>query len=466
MSYMGDVRVVADPDQRRGVVVIRKEAVVAILGSPIAYYAAFAKVLGGVEAGIFASQFFYWYGKGHDPEGWVYKTQVDIEDETGLSRRNQETARKKLRKLGVLEERYAGMPAKLYYRLNLDVLFPLMNEWFAEEVVGDDGDGMPDIGIVGAPTGEKSQDGGMRQPRMRDSDNQGSTDAPTKDARSSQSSMAESDNHDSANAPHMDGGSRRANTKTTTETTSENTTETTTQTTTDGAGPESDGSGEAERGVDVAVDVGSIPDWILREFQFYLGNERSINSADAASLAELAKYPQHIVLQSFDAAQTWLADPSKKPIYRLARWLVGTARRKVADEQERGNGVSEAPNEFDFDWLSEVVIGPGDPDDPDDGEYESAPAPEPEPEPELEKPMSEEQVFWASVLTELETRVPSETYERWIRGMTLRSCEDDVYVIGLADARSVDWVQNRFTNTLRQTLSSRMGHRVQVRFEI
>ena len=115
---------------------IRKEAIVAILGSPVAYYAAFAKVLGGVEAGIFASQFFYWYGKGHDPQGWMYKTQSAIEDETGLTRRNQETARKKLRNLGVLEETHAGMPAKLYYRINLDILFPLMNDWFAVEVLG------------------------------------------------------------------------------------------------------------------------------------------------------------------------------------------------------------------------------------------------------------------------------------------------------------------------------------------
>ena len=72
---------------------IRKEAVMAVLGSPVAYYAAFAQALGGVEAGVFASQFFYWHGKGHDPDGWVYKTQAEIEEETGLTRRNQETAR-------------------------------------------------------------------------------------------------------------------------------------------------------------------------------------------------------------------------------------------------------------------------------------------------------------------------------------------------------------------------------------
>src|SRR5688500_11934935 len=114
---------------------IRKEAVIAILGSPVAYYTAFARVLSGVEAGILTSQFFYWYGKGHNPDGWISKTQAEIEEETGRTRRNQETARKKLRELGVLEERYAGMPAKLYYRLNLDILFGLMNAWFSDAVL-------------------------------------------------------------------------------------------------------------------------------------------------------------------------------------------------------------------------------------------------------------------------------------------------------------------------------------------
>src|SRR6476661_6212634 len=110
---------------------VSKESILVILGSPIAYYTAFAKVLGGVEEGIFTSQFFYWYGRGYDPAGWIYKTQEDIEDETGLTRRNQETARKNLRMLGVLEEKRMGVPSKLYYRLNLDQLFALVDAWAA-----------------------------------------------------------------------------------------------------------------------------------------------------------------------------------------------------------------------------------------------------------------------------------------------------------------------------------------------
>jgi hypothetical protein len=106
---------------------ISKSAMIQVLGSPVAYYATFAKVAKDVCAGVFISQFFYWYGRGHDPELWIYKTQAEIEAETGLTRRNQETARKNLKALGILEEKLEGLPAKLHYRLNLDRLFELVD---------------------------------------------------------------------------------------------------------------------------------------------------------------------------------------------------------------------------------------------------------------------------------------------------------------------------------------------------
>ena len=104
---------------------ISKQSVLSILGSPIAYYATFAKVVDDVCAGVFISQFFYWYERGADPEHWVYKSREEITEETGLSRRNQETARRKLVELGILEEQLRGMPARLHYRLDIDRLFEL-----------------------------------------------------------------------------------------------------------------------------------------------------------------------------------------------------------------------------------------------------------------------------------------------------------------------------------------------------
>lgn len=107
---------------------LRKETLIAVLGSPIAYYSTLARILGGVEESLFVSQFFSWYDKGHSPEEWIYRTQDEILEATGLTRRNQETARRRLRSLGMLEEQRAGIPARLTYRLNLDVLAALVHK--------------------------------------------------------------------------------------------------------------------------------------------------------------------------------------------------------------------------------------------------------------------------------------------------------------------------------------------------
>lgn len=93
-----------------------------VMGRPITYYPVMAKALGSVKCGVFVSNFFYWEGKQHDEDGWMYKSQSEILDETGLSRSEQEGARKRLREFGALEEKKAGVPAKLYYRFNWNII--------------------------------------------------------------------------------------------------------------------------------------------------------------------------------------------------------------------------------------------------------------------------------------------------------------------------------------------------------
>ncbi len=191
---------------------ISKESILVILGSPIAYYTVFAKVLGGVEEGIFVSQFFYWYGRGHDPEGWIYKTRDEIRFETGLSRRNQETARKSLRASGVLEEKRMGAPSRLFYRLNLDMLFSLVNAWSATE--------SPSGG--GLPNSVKSE---TRDSTKRESALVRSANPPSYEARNVPSRKRESRFLEGANPPIKKGGSRPSHyiSKTTSKTTPENT---------------------------------------------------------------------------------------------------------------------------------------------------------------------------------------------------------------------------------------------------
>lgn len=93
-----------------------------LTSKPIAFYPDFSAVTGSTNAGVLLSQLLYWKDKEIDPDGWIYKTQKDWLTETSLTRSEQETARKKLRDCGIVEEKLKGNPAKLYYRINFDSL--------------------------------------------------------------------------------------------------------------------------------------------------------------------------------------------------------------------------------------------------------------------------------------------------------------------------------------------------------
>jgi hypothetical protein len=101
---------------------------------PIAYQRPLATITGSVKAAVLLSQFLYWtrvmsekaQREGREWDGWFYKTQEQIEAETGLSSRSQKTIRTICVRLGILEEHKRAVPAKLHYRLNLDVLARLL----------------------------------------------------------------------------------------------------------------------------------------------------------------------------------------------------------------------------------------------------------------------------------------------------------------------------------------------------
>lgn len=92
-------------------------ALLATLGArPIAYHVTFARVW-GVKAAILLGQLIYWHGKQADPDGWILKTAGEMEEETALSEREQETARGSLLKAGAIEYSRRGLPAMPHYRL-------------------------------------------------------------------------------------------------------------------------------------------------------------------------------------------------------------------------------------------------------------------------------------------------------------------------------------------------------------
>lgn len=92
------------------------------VGRPVAYYPHLRKITGSTNATILLCQFIYWLGKQSDPDGWLYKTSDEIEDETGLSYEEQKVARKKLVENGLLEEHYARLDHQMKFILLIDAI--------------------------------------------------------------------------------------------------------------------------------------------------------------------------------------------------------------------------------------------------------------------------------------------------------------------------------------------------------
>lgn len=99
----------------------------AVLGDRIiAFHRVYVDVTGSVASALMLSQAVYWTPRAEAREGWFYKTREEWTAETGLSRREQESSRKRLRELGILEEERRGVPAQLWYRVNMERLEELV----------------------------------------------------------------------------------------------------------------------------------------------------------------------------------------------------------------------------------------------------------------------------------------------------------------------------------------------------
>ena len=103
-------------------------------GDYVVYYPRVAEVCGNIKSAILLSQALSWTSgylrQNPGREGWFWKTRQEWFQETGLSRWEQENARERLRKLGVLEEKRMGAPPKLFFRVNLDALGRLLSTRF------------------------------------------------------------------------------------------------------------------------------------------------------------------------------------------------------------------------------------------------------------------------------------------------------------------------------------------------
>lgn len=93
----------------------------ALLDRPIAFHRCFVDLTGSVNAALMLSQAVYWQRCNKDGVWW-FQTQEKWQREIGLTRREQETARKALRALPFWREKLLGLPGKLHFFVDLECL--------------------------------------------------------------------------------------------------------------------------------------------------------------------------------------------------------------------------------------------------------------------------------------------------------------------------------------------------------
>ena len=99
-----------------------------MFAKPIVINPAFASITHSALASLFLSYLAYESEDlAPEYEGWVHRTTDEWTEWTGMSRFEQTSARKVLTGLGITEETRAGMPAKLFIRINFEHLYALLN---------------------------------------------------------------------------------------------------------------------------------------------------------------------------------------------------------------------------------------------------------------------------------------------------------------------------------------------------
>ncbi|KAB2319011.1 hypothetical protein F8A86_11700 [Betaproteobacteria bacterium SCN1] len=99
-----------------------------IFDEPIVFQRAYVGLTGSAVAALFLSYAVYTSERlPAEAEGWFKKTGEEWKAETGLTRFEQQAARKILRDLNILIERKYGLPAELYFKVRLDRVLELLS---------------------------------------------------------------------------------------------------------------------------------------------------------------------------------------------------------------------------------------------------------------------------------------------------------------------------------------------------
>ena len=94
----------------------------------VGYSPDLARIVGGATTGLFLSQLLFLSDKGADPNGWVYKSEQEMGRETGLTKREQQTARRKLLALGVIAIDRRGFKFTYHFRIIWERLYQVIEQ--------------------------------------------------------------------------------------------------------------------------------------------------------------------------------------------------------------------------------------------------------------------------------------------------------------------------------------------------
>jgi hypothetical protein len=92
----------------------------------VGYSPDLARAVGGATIGLFLSQLLFLSDKGANPESWVYKSEAEMAKETGLTKREQQTARRKLLSLGVIAIMRGGWKNTYHFKVLWEKLYQVI----------------------------------------------------------------------------------------------------------------------------------------------------------------------------------------------------------------------------------------------------------------------------------------------------------------------------------------------------
>jgi hypothetical protein len=125
----------------------------------VAYSPELARIVGGVTTGAYLSQLMFLSDKGNNEEGWIYKSETEMAQETGLTKREQQTARKKLLKLGVIQLKRGGWRNMYHFRIDWDRLLAVIADYQRAQTASD-------AEQTGGAGGVNQQTGGSAYPEQ------------------------------------------------------------------------------------------------------------------------------------------------------------------------------------------------------------------------------------------------------------------------------------------------------------